>query len=238
MEYNIGYNIKQTTKLNILKTLIVLAPFLILLNFTYASELKLLCVDKGENVRFSECNPIIQDRTCTNSAGCMYCIGVLDNGAYCPRSINECNNAQLSCTSGSSSHITTDNSDNPNDSQDNGNQENSDNNTNQDAIDNQDNIYNDLTEEDQSADSTNTLIGASIGAKISVGGKQNKTTNKTLPEVSGNKQTLFESLKKNNSFAFLLTITSVLEIIALLYLVRINKKGKEEEVKEEFCIYS
>ena len=64
-----------------------------------ASSLKLLCLDKGETIKFSKCSSDISDRTCTNNAGCQFCVDETSNGIYCPKNINDCNNAGLECSS-------------------------------------------------------------------------------------------------------------------------------------------
>ena len=47
-----------------------------------ASDLKLLCLDKGEKVRFSQCNEAISDRTCNSVTGCMFCVNEPYDGVY------------------------------------------------------------------------------------------------------------------------------------------------------------
>lgn len=75
-------------------TLIILS---ISIGIVSATEYKLLCLGKGEKVKFSECNPGIRDYTCTSSS-CNICASVCSNGAYGPSSPNKCNSLGLSCT--------------------------------------------------------------------------------------------------------------------------------------------
>ncbi len=72
-----------------------------LINSGYAIDIQLLCLEAGESVQFSKCNPVMQDRTCSSSQTCQYCVTYNEqNGVYCPANINICN-AQpgLSCSS-------------------------------------------------------------------------------------------------------------------------------------------
>jgi hypothetical protein len=71
----------------------------IAINLVSAVNLKLLCLDKGDTIKFSKCNSAMSDRTCTNNAGCQFCVDAVSNGVYCPKNINECNSAGLQCSS-------------------------------------------------------------------------------------------------------------------------------------------
>lgn len=66
-----------------------------------AAQLTLLCLDKGQTVRFSACNALIQDRSCNSNLGCQFCATFnAETGIYCPASINACNLQQkLACSS-------------------------------------------------------------------------------------------------------------------------------------------
>ncbi|MBI2632010.1 hypothetical protein HYW75_03330 [Candidatus Pacearchaeota archaeon] len=74
---------------------------LIILSFSIGTvsgtEYGLVCLGKGEKVKFSQCNPGIRDYTCT-STSCNVCASVCSNGAYGPASPNKCNSLGLSCT--------------------------------------------------------------------------------------------------------------------------------------------
>lgn len=72
---------------------LVVAGFLLIISFVASVQgAELLCLRKGETVRFSECNSVIHDRRCTSSGGCQYCVNVLPGNIYCPASINACHN--------------------------------------------------------------------------------------------------------------------------------------------------
>ena len=75
--------------------------FISSLIFTLAfvsADTRLLCLEENQTVRFSECNPLIQDRTCTSATGCQFCVTRSLSGVYCPASINECNSIGASCS--------------------------------------------------------------------------------------------------------------------------------------------
>ncbi len=69
------------------------------LAFASAGPVQLLCLERGQQVRFSECNPLIRDKTCTSNYGCQFCVTIATSGAYCPANINACNSNQLTCIS-------------------------------------------------------------------------------------------------------------------------------------------
>lgn len=83
------------TTLSRLSLIIALACFLSALSFVSAAQL--LCLNSGQTVHFSQCNPDIDDRTCTSSGGCQYCVNRMPGNVYCPASINECHSSP-SCT--------------------------------------------------------------------------------------------------------------------------------------------
>ena len=85
------------TSRNIALTIIAVLAVLFLISIASAAN-QLLCLQKGEKVLFSECNPAIEDRTCGSDFGCPYCISFSSTGAHCPASINVCNSQGLSCT--------------------------------------------------------------------------------------------------------------------------------------------
>jgi len=68
------------------------------INFASADQTLLLCLEKGDNLELSKCNPAIPDYTC-NSDFCQICVKKLDSGVYCSRSPNVCNSLDLSCSS-------------------------------------------------------------------------------------------------------------------------------------------
>ncbi len=76
----------------------ILTVFLIslfLISFASASY-QLLCLEKGQTVKFSKCNANIPDRTCDSDTGCQYCVDK-QGSVYCPANINACNGASFSC---------------------------------------------------------------------------------------------------------------------------------------------
>jgi len=83
-----------------------------LVPYIYAdsSDPVLLCLNKGDELKFSDCNPLIKDRICPDDRGCQYCVTEIRDGVYCPRNINDCNYAKLSC-----SYIENSSQDNSND---------------------------------------------------------------------------------------------------------------------------
>lgn len=80
--------------------LFIAVLFLIIVSLSLSSaSTKLLCVDKGQTIKFSKCNSIISYRTCTTKSGCQYCVNEVSKGVYCPISINACNSGGFSCSS-------------------------------------------------------------------------------------------------------------------------------------------
>ena len=85
-----------------LLSLSLLSIFLILtFSFLASSATQLLCLGKGEKVKFSECNPAMSDYTCSATI-CNICVTLCSNGAYGPASLNACNGQDLTCDSSSS----------------------------------------------------------------------------------------------------------------------------------------
>ncbi len=57
-----------------------------------AIDIQLLCLNGGQTIKFSQCNPVMQDRTCSSGLGCQYCVTYNEqSGVYCPANINICN---------------------------------------------------------------------------------------------------------------------------------------------------
>jgi hypothetical protein len=73
-----------------------LVVFLFSLQFVSA-DVQLVCLEKGEILEFSLCNPDIPDRTCESSGGCQFCVSEIEEGVFCPQHINKCNSAGASC---------------------------------------------------------------------------------------------------------------------------------------------
>jgi len=80
------------------KTIIVAILLVGILSMVCAHDYFTLCLHGGETVEFSECNPVIEDRTCDSSL-CQYCVYISSfSGAYCPANINKCNALGGVCT--------------------------------------------------------------------------------------------------------------------------------------------
>jgi hypothetical protein len=84
---------KKTTSIFILGIFL----FLVLTSGVYAKTYSKICLNKGETIFFSQCNPGIDDRIC-KSDSCQYCTYIGSKGFYCPAKINECNGLGLSCS--------------------------------------------------------------------------------------------------------------------------------------------
>jgi len=74
-------------KRDIKKVLLVL---LVLINLGFVSaSYELVCLEPGQVLRFSECNPDIDDLVCDHTT-CQVCVNEVSTGVYCPASINYC----------------------------------------------------------------------------------------------------------------------------------------------------
>ena len=62
------------------------------------SAYNLLCLKKGETIKFSECNPLMKNYYCNSDISCNYCVFVGSNGKYCPANMNHCNAIGLACS--------------------------------------------------------------------------------------------------------------------------------------------
>lgn len=75
---------------------VTLSLSIILLIFSAAAAsalgAKLFCLTKGQTIKFSECNPSIQDKRCTTTS-CQICVNEIRSEVYCPLNINKCDNA-------------------------------------------------------------------------------------------------------------------------------------------------
>ncbi|MCK5149368.1 hypothetical protein KAJ87_00385 [Candidatus Pacearchaeota archaeon] len=88
----------MTNKKTILMGISLGIIIILLLSGVYAKDYVLLCLNEGETVEFSKCNPRIEDRTCGSDL-CQYCSFIGTTGAYCPASLSKCNRLGLSCSS-------------------------------------------------------------------------------------------------------------------------------------------
>ena len=82
-----------------MRYLLLLFMFLVILQLNLiSSDAIILCLKEGQTAEFSECNPNITDRTCSNAYGCKFCVSKSSSGAYCPLVINKCNAENPPCT--------------------------------------------------------------------------------------------------------------------------------------------
>ncbi len=63
-----------------------------------SAEIQNLCLTTGQEVEFSKCNSVYEDRTCNSTFGCSYCVNMIAPGIYCPANINTCNSQSLQCS--------------------------------------------------------------------------------------------------------------------------------------------
>jgi len=86
---------KKENKKQVMQFTILIALALVL-SLSLVSASQLLCLGKGEKVKFSECNPAINDYTCTFDF-CQICVRLCSNGAFGPSSPNGCNSQGNGC---------------------------------------------------------------------------------------------------------------------------------------------
>jgi hypothetical protein len=79
-----------------IKSIFLLLLMLVSLNFVIA-DIQLVCLNKGETIEFSLCNPKIEDRYCDSSGGCSFCVDEISPGVFCQQHINKCNSLGLVC---------------------------------------------------------------------------------------------------------------------------------------------
>ena len=87
---------KQDFKMknNIIIFSIFFITFLSLLTLVNADVTKLFCLTNSQEIRFSECNPNMNDFIC-GGTNCQICVTELDSGVYCPASLNACNTNEI-----------------------------------------------------------------------------------------------------------------------------------------------
>ncbi len=84
---------KRTDKKIVLITsLTILILSIILAAGTTALGTQLYCLDKGQVIEFSKCNPAMQDKKCLTTS-CQICANEIRSGVYCPANINQCDNS-------------------------------------------------------------------------------------------------------------------------------------------------
>ncbi|MEK6859894.1 MAG: hypothetical protein AABX54_03700 [Nanoarchaeota archaeon] len=90
---------RKTIKSGKILSLTLFTLVLILLSLSIFSAYQLLCLKKGEIIKFSECNPLMKNYYCNSNFYCSYCVFTGSNGKPCPAMINKCNALGLSCNS-------------------------------------------------------------------------------------------------------------------------------------------
>lgn len=192
-------------------SLLLISLILILSVGFILAQTKLLCLNKGEILEFSKCNPSINDRTCDSDWKCQYCVSEIRTGVYCPANINICNNLGLEC--GAMDPSQDENPDDPA-------QNNSDINI---VINNQTNGQTN-NQNNQESTHTNTRSstitpGGSLSSSIKVG----NTT-----ESSGVKNENIKLEKDNpNFFPLLLLSSTLIEFLVLIGLFVYTKKYRK-----------
>ncbi|MDO8508606.1 MAG: hypothetical protein Q7S27_02885 [Nanoarchaeota archaeon] len=84
---------ERSNAIRLIFTLTLLLIFIaIIANLAAAQGSKLLCLTKGQTVKFSQCNPNMEDKKCVTSS-CQLCVNEIRSGVYCPQNINECDSA-------------------------------------------------------------------------------------------------------------------------------------------------
>ena len=94
--------VKSAKILGILFFALIVVIVIILSSSALVSAYNLVCLKKGETMKFSECNPLMKNYYCNSDMFCSYCVFVGSKGKYCPAMINKCNALGLSCTSSGS----------------------------------------------------------------------------------------------------------------------------------------
>ena len=187
-------------------------------NLTAASSPTLLCLNKGDELEFSKCNSKIDDRVCEDELGCQYCVTEIRNGVYCPRNINDCNYAHLSCTPKKNSII-------DGNSNENNNQDNNQNNNQNDNSQNNNNNQNDgdLNSEDRDSDDDSKSSSLKLGSSSSVSTRISTLSDDSQKygseEIEESQENI--SLKENPSkkVLFILVGISLVEFLALAGLI-------------------
>jgi len=109
---------------------LLILVFIFIIPLVNASDPILICLEKNQILKFSECNSEISDRVCDVTNGCKFCVNEIDNGVYCPRNLNDCNSEGLACTTIETEFVENNNNNNNNDNNNNNNNDNTPSNTN------------------------------------------------------------------------------------------------------------
>jgi len=209
-----------------------------------SASTRLLCIDKGQKIEFSRCNPSILDRTCTTKSGCQFCVNEASKGIYCPVSINNCNSGGFSCSSLESPNVVPAQNTNPpaTPAQNTSTSTNTNTNTNNSINININNNQNTNTQTNtQTNTNTNTLtIKPKVGTGIKINSKTTSTgstgstdsnTNTDVNNSSSNQDTgksIFglnsAEFSLDNPIARMLMLSMILELIITVYVLRIYSK--------------
>src|SRR3989344_2449132 len=98
---------------------LLILVFVFIIPLINASDPILICLEKNQILKFSECNSEISDRVCDVTNGCKFCVNEIDNGVYCPRNLNDCNSEGLACTTIETEFVENNNNNNNNDNNNN-----------------------------------------------------------------------------------------------------------------------
>ncbi len=70
--------------------ILLFISIILLATTTIAVGAQLFCLKEGQTIKFSECNPNIEDKICETTT-CQICVNEIRNRIYCPININKCN---------------------------------------------------------------------------------------------------------------------------------------------------
>ena len=84
----------QTNK----KLLLTMGIIIVILSLSSVNALgvELLCLQKGQIVKFSLCDSTIKNKLCS-STSCKFCVNEISKGVYCPTNPNYCNEGLIKC---------------------------------------------------------------------------------------------------------------------------------------------
>lgn len=214
--------------------MILLALLVIISMFSLAvsaTNYQLLCVSKGEKVKYSLCSSAMTDFICDKNS-CQSCVSY-SNGVYCPANPNVCNSQQLSCSSLQSQVSGQDNGNLQNSSTNNqnttsGNQNNNQNSNNQNASSgSQNNSSNSNTQTNNSSQQTTVIVNTQT--QSGQNSQNNQQTTSPINEVSNNNRKNSVLSNKNGQ-----TQNQNAEIVENNSEIKINPKITGAVVKSSF----
>jgi len=232
--------------------MIVLILFVLVQSIAFTSAaIKLLCLNDGQTVHYSECNSAIKDKTCNSVGGCKICVSSPRTGVYCPTNINNCNSADFPCTylssgnnNGNTGGVTT-NSSNNNQNTNTTNQ-NSNQNTNNTTTNNQNTNTTQNNNQNTNTTSSNTQTTNSSNVRVKGTITSGTVKNSEVSTVNNSKQS---DLDKNNQievtgktidistekmiFSGFLFLITLIELGVLIYLAKLSKKKDNVELIED-----